>query len=86
MAKTNSNGYGIASLVLGISSIVLAPLGLITGILGIIFAVKQKKSFPNGIATAGFVTSIVGLAISILVLVLWSLLFAALFSASTYPY
>ena len=61
------NGFGIASLILGILSIltsILVPLiAVITGILGIIFSVKQKNESPNGLATAGLVTSIIGLVI-----------------------
>ncbi|MGV8169484.1 MAG: hypothetical protein ACP5N3_05495 [Candidatus Nanoarchaeia archaeon] len=55
------NGNGIASLVLGISSILIPFLGIITGILAIIYSNKQKKIQPNGMATAGMVTGIVGL-------------------------
>ncbi len=63
----SSNSYGIASLVLGIVSIVLSwvPLiGLIAGILGIIFYTQQKRIFPNSISTSGFITSIIGIVLS----------------------
>ena len=69
MVENKPNGYGIASLVLGIISIVfcwLPILGLVSGILGIIFHVRQKKIFPNGISTGGLVTSIIGLVFSAL--------------------
>jgi heme/copper-type cytochrome/quinol oxidase subunit 2 len=65
------NGNGVASLVLGISSIIIPVLGIVTGILAIIYANKQKKIQPNGMATAGLVTGIVGLvfqAITILII------------------
>ena len=88
MAENKSNGFGIASLVLGIISIacfflvfyleVIIVLGLVSGILGIVFSVKQKKIFPNGIATAGLGTSIIGLILSalwsILALLYWAIL------------
>jgi hypothetical protein len=88
MAKSEKtdkpNGYGIASLVLGIVSIVLCwvpVVGLVAGVLGIIFYVQQKKTFPNGISTAGLVTSIVGLAFSVLYTIFW-IFFAAAISAA----
>lgn len=70
-SEHEDNGYGIASLVLGISSIIIPVLGIVTGILAIIYANKQKKIKPNGMATAGLVTGIVGLvfqAITILII------------------
>ena len=57
----------VASLVLGILSI-LDPfiiLGLILGIIGIVLAVMAKKrGFFGGMATAGLVLSIIGLALN----------------------
>lgn len=71
MAKKNlSNSFGIVSLVLGIISIILCWMflfGLVTGILGIIFSLKQKKIYSNGIATGGLITSIIGLALLIII-------------------
>lgn len=63
-----ANGKAIASLVLGIISCVGSLLyivgwviGLICGILAIIFGVKAKKqSKHRGIAIAGFVLGIIG--------------------------
>lgn len=55
----------IASLVLGIIALVCsffgvgAWLGLILGIIGIILGVLAKKEQPSGIATAGFVCSLI---------------------------
>ena len=65
MEEKKSNGFAIASLVLGIVSIVftfigLSWLGLILGIVGIILAVNAKKKNPSGMATAGLVLSIIG--------------------------
>jgi hypothetical protein len=74
MAQNKSNGYGIASLVLGIISIILcwAPLvGLVSGILGIIFYAKQKRISPSGLAVGGLVTSIIGLVFSIIYTIMW---------------
>lgn len=76
------NGFGIAGLVLGISSIltsIFIPLiAVITGILGIIFSIKQKNESPNGMATAGLVTSIIGLVIGVINWVVGAILLAGL--------
>lgn len=72
--KKSSNDYGIASLVLGISSVIFCwiPLvGMILGILGIIFYAQQRKGYKNGIATGGLVTGIIGLFFSVLWTLLW---------------
>ncbi len=74
MAGNKSTGFGIASLVLGIVSIVFCwvpVVGLVSGILGIIFSVKQRKISQNGIAIAGLVTSIIGLVLSALYSIFW---------------
>ena len=68
----------VASLVLGILGLVfsffslgiLGSFGIILGILGIIFgAIGRKKPENKGIATAGFVISIICVAINVIVLV-----------------
>lgn len=68
-----NNTMGIISLVLGILSIVFSFLyvyvGLILGIVGIVLGVKARKQAPSSIATAGFVCSIVGTALSAALLV-----------------
>ena len=74
MVVGKSNNFGIASLVLGIISVVFCwvpILGLVSGIIGLVFYSKQKRSYPNGIATAGLVTSIVGLVLSVIYTVFW---------------
>ncbi|MBW2991566.1 hypothetical protein KY348_07765 [Candidatus Woesearchaeota archaeon] len=86
-AEKKPNGYGITSLVLGIVSIVFCwvpVLGLVAGILGIIFAVKQRKIFPNGIATGGLVTSIIGLVFSGIYSIFWLFLGAAFSSLAAF--
>ena len=66
-----NEGYAVASLVMGIMSVLITwvPfLGLALAILGIIFAVKQRKilagEIPCGIATAGLVLSIIGVCLA----------------------
>lgn len=66
----------ITSLVLGIVSVLScftgigSIIGLVTGIIGLIFASNAKKEgYYGGIQTGGFVCSLVGLIISCLVLI-----------------
>jgi membrane-bound ClpP family serine protease len=64
----NKNALGILSLILGIISIVFfwhleGATGLIAGVLGVIFAILQKKAYPNNIAKAGFITSMIGIVL-----------------------
>ncbi len=69
--KKVKKDYSIASLVLGICSILfswfIALVGVVCGILAIIFAVKQRKIKITGMANAGLITGIVGLIISVIV-------------------
>jgi hypothetical protein len=69
-AAQDDNGFGIASLILGISSILLPIIGIVTGILAIVFSAKQRKIHPNGTATAGLVLGIIGLAFQALVMMM----------------
>jgi len=74
MAQEKNNEKGIASLVLGLVSIILGwipLLGLASGILAIIFYSQQEKVYSNDLATAGFVTGIIGLAFSVIYNIIW---------------
>jgi hypothetical protein len=79
--ERQSNGMATASLILGIISIVLGFfgwLGIVCGILAIIFGVVAKskiKANPamahsNGAATGGLITGIIGLIIGIAITVI----------------
>ena len=62
-----SKAWGLASTILGSCSIVLwfAPyFALPMSILAIVFASKQKKIAPSGLATAGIITGIIGIVIN----------------------
>lgn len=76
------NSLGITSLVLGILSVltsIFVPLiAVITGILGIVFSVKQKNNYPSGAATAGLVISIVGLVVGIIAWIITAILLSDL--------
>ena len=75
MEQQGKKGLAVAALVLGIVSCVLAwfymlnILALVTGLVGLILAVLAGKSYKalgqkNGLATAGLVLSIIGLALA----------------------
>ena len=78
MAENNapkSKGLAVASLVCGIISIVgaffgtYAWIGMILGILAIVFAIVAKKQKQEGPATAGLVTGIIGLVLSLIMFI-----------------
>lgn len=83
MKENNSNNLAIASFVLGIVSILiyffvskLFLIGLVTGIIGIILSVKSKKHGKSGLASAGFVLSVIATvlcSISLVLLIMSSL-------------
>ena len=79
--ERQSNGMATASLILGIISIVLGFfgwIGIICGILAIIFAIVAKNKIKvnpalahtNGSATGGLITGIIGLLIGIAITVI----------------
>lgn len=77
-----NNALAIVSLVLGIISIVLGCCGswiaIVLGIGGIVCSVLSKKQGKTGMGTAGFICSIVGIVLAIVVLVL-ALVFSVAF-------
>ena len=68
----NARTLATVSLVLGIVSVIFALpifyIGLICGVVGLVLAVVSKKRQPSGMATAGMVLSIIGLALSLVLL------------------
>ncbi|UFT98537.1 DUF4190 domain-containing protein [Radiobacillus kanasensis] len=70
------NPKAIAALVLGITSIVIPYIGLILGIIGIVFSNKANAEVDKlnhsgkGLAVAGLVTSVVGTVLWAFVLIL----------------
>jgi hypothetical protein len=77
--QTNSNA--VISLTLGILSLSTPYIGLILGIIGIVYAKKAKKEMAltdktsRGLAHSGFICSVIGLCIQTFV----SLLFIVIF-------
>lgn len=77
MEQQGKKGLAIAALVLGIVSIVLAwfymvnIVAVVAGVVGLVLAIMAGKSYKelgqkNGMATAGLVLSIIGLAFSLI--------------------
>ena len=67
-AKVPGTGLAIASMVLGIISFLCYPI--ITGVLAVIFgAVAKNKGCTSGMATAGIVCGIIGVALWLLMMV-----------------
>lgn len=67
--EDNRKGLSIAALVLGIVSIVFIKSFIISvacGILAIIFGNKGKTRGGKGMATAGFITGIIGLSLQVI--------------------
>ncbi|NRD79864.1 DUF4190 domain-containing protein [Bacillus sp. BRMEA1] len=70
--KTEANGNPVVSLTLGILSIIIPMIGLILGVIGVIFSRKATKeiakSYGNGrgFAVSGLICSIVGIVIQTL--------------------
>ena len=70
------NGMGVAALILGISSIVLCwtvIVGVVGGILAIIFGVigrrrwKRREATNGGVALAGIITGAIGLVVTVII-------------------
>ena len=78
---------GVASLVLGIISVVMAVLfsgfgwlAAILGVIGIVLGSSARKKGEKGVATAGFVLSIIGLVLGLLMYIACAALFGSLAS------
>lgn len=83
--KSESEGFGIASLILGIITVLLfcTCISWITGILAIIFGILQLvKGNKKGMAVVGLITGGIGLVASIILYIL--IFFTGLGSYSSY--
>ncbi len=71
--RPESNGYAIASLILGVVSLVLCcccPVSIVTSILAIVFAILSRQGQPmNGKALGGMICGIVSIAITVVSIV-----------------
>ena len=88
-APKQSKGMAIASMVLGICSIVFFStvfISLICAIVGLVLGIVAKKKNQGGMATAGIVTSIIGIVIVVIVFVFAVLLVGEVFNQLSYFY
>jgi thiol:disulfide interchange protein len=77
--KGENNGLAIVGLVMGIISIVLSCCygsGVVFGIVGLICSIMANKKNKTGIGTAGLITSIIGIVISVLMLIVYIIVIA----------
>ena len=91
MSNTTNHNQAVASLVLGIIAIAScffglgAFVGVVCGIIGIVMANKAKSAGnTEGVCKAGFVCSIVGTAVSGVVLVVALMAFGTLATLAAY--
>lgn len=72
-----SNSKAIVSLIMGVLSLLIPFIGIILGILGLIFAAKSKQEMKltgetgNGLVTAGKVCSIIGIILNVIVILIF---------------
>lgn len=93
MLDQKARNYSLWSLILGIASIVLVfsgilgIIGIAAGVVGLILGGKARKMLPEGqrgMATAGFVCSIVGLGICAIGVVIALIAFMGIASLATF--
>jgi drug/metabolite transporter (DMT)-like permease len=72
--SASDNSFGTASVVLGIISIAFSSMiGVLLGIIGLIFAFNQSKIEKNKWAKAGKILNIIGVLLGIVAIVIFSL-------------
>ncbi len=68
--EIKDNSFGISSVILGILSIVISGgNGIILGIIGLFFSLKQKKISKNKWSKAGLILSIIGIILGIVAII-----------------
>ncbi|MDR4926277.1 DUF4190 domain-containing protein [Peribacillus simplex] len=76
-----SNSKAIVALIMGVLSLLIPFIGIILGILGLIFASKSKQEIKltgesgNGLVTAGKVCSIIGIILNVIVILIFLVFF-----------
>ncbi len=67
--KDNGTNNGVVSLVFAIASIFFAlpVIGMVLAILAVVFARKQSKTKPTGIATAGLIIGVLGILLNVII-------------------
>ena len=70
VVKTD-NSFGVSGVVLGILSISsISLLGVLLGVVGLIFSLKQNKKGKNKWSKAGIILNIIGIVLGVLSLIL----------------
>lgn len=70
--KSETNNKSVVSLTLGILSIVVPLVGLVLGVLGVVFSkiatkeILKTKESGKGLATSGLICSVIGIVIQLL--------------------
>ena len=86
-APEQKRGMGIAGMVLGLATLTFCwfiYIAVITGVLGIILSAVSQKYGRNGFAKAGLITSIIGLALAVILLIVLGM--AAVYGIRYYYY
>ncbi len=69
---SKDNSFGVVGVVLGILSILfLSSGGIVLGIIGLVFSLKQKKLSANSWSKAGAYLNIIGIILGIIALVIF---------------
>ena len=64
---TKDNSFGIAGVIFGILSILsLSVEGIVIGIIGLIFSLRQKKVMKNQWSKVGIILNIIGIVVGII--------------------
>jgi uncharacterized membrane protein HdeD (DUF308 family) len=64
--QSRDNNFGVVGVTFGILSIIFSSaMGLVIGIVGLVFAMKQKKKHSNKWSKNGIVLNIVGIILGI---------------------
>ena len=67
--REDDNSKGITGVVLGILSIFnLSFIGVLMGIVGLVFSIKQHKTNKNSWSKAGIILNIIGIVIGIILI------------------
>ncbi|MFF2457047.1 DUF4190 domain-containing protein [Peribacillus simplex] len=76
-----TNSKAIVSLIMGVLSLLIPFIGIILGILGLIFASKSKQEIKltgesgKGLVTAGKVCSIIGIILNVFLILIFLVFF-----------
>ncbi len=64
------NSFGVAGVVLGVMSILsVSAMGIVTGVVGLVFSIMQNKKGKNKWSTAGIALNIIGIILGIIAII-----------------